>query len=66
MKTFFFEGYHFSWMVFDSWFKILSLFSVSGSSSVNIMISEYFTAISHIIGRFSLSRFPGAQQILAK
>jgi hypothetical protein len=43
---------------------MLSLFSVSGSSSVNITILEYFTAISHIIGRFSLSRFHGAPQIV--
>jgi hypothetical protein len=43
---------------------MLSLFSVSGSSSVKITISEYLTAISHIIGRFSLSRFHGAQQIV--
>jgi hypothetical protein len=50
-------------MVFDSWLSILNLFSVSGSSSVNITISEYFTAMSHIIGRFSLSRFQGAQTI---
>jgi hypothetical protein len=62
--TFFFVGYHFSWITLESWFKILSLFSVSGSSSVNIVISEYFTAISHIIGRFSLSRFHGAPHIV--
>jgi hypothetical protein len=43
---------------------MLSLFSVSGSSSVNITTSEYFTAISHMIGRFSLSRFHGAPQIV--
>jgi hypothetical protein len=51
-------------MAFESWFRILSLFSVSGSSSVNITTSEYFTAMSHIIGRFSLSRFHGAPQIV--
>jgi hypothetical protein len=43
---------------------MLSLFSVSGSSSVKITMSEYFTAISHMIGRFSLSRFHGAPQIV--
>jgi hypothetical protein len=62
-NTFFLDGYHFSWMVFDNWFKMLSLFSVSGSSSVKITISEYLRAISHMIGRFSLSRFHGAQTI---
>jgi hypothetical protein len=31
---------------------------------VNITISEYFVATSHIIGRFSLSRFHGAPQIV--
>jgi hypothetical protein len=30
---------------------------------VNITTSAYFTAISHIIGRFSLSRFHGAPTI---
>jgi len=42
---------------------MLNLFSVSGSSSVNITTSAYFTAISHMIGRFSLSRFHGAPHI---
>jgi hypothetical protein len=64
MYTFFFAGYPFSWMVLESWFRMLSLFSVSGSSSVKITTSEYFTAISHMIGRFSLSRFHGAPQIV--
>ena len=40
---------------------MLSLFSVSGSSSVHIAISENFHAKSHIIGLFSVSLFPGTQ-----
>jgi hypothetical protein len=35
-----------------------------GDIAVNITTSEYFTAISPIIGRFSLSRFHGAPQIV--
>ena len=63
MKTLFFAEYHYSWMVFESWFKILSLFSLSGSSSLKMIISAYLTAMSHIIGRLSLSRFHGAPHL---
>jgi hypothetical protein len=50
-----------SWIGLLSSFRILSLFSVSGSSSVHIAISENFHANSHIIGLFSVSLFHGTQ-----
>jgi len=47
---------------FVSSFIIVSLFSVSGSSSVAIAISAYFQAIFHISGLLVLSLFHGAQK----
>jgi len=42
--------------------SILNLSSLSGSSSVKMIISEYLSTISHIFGLLSLSLIHGAQK----